>query len=161
MTRKRDLERLVNKKLKNIEKPTRNDKLNAIIESVKQAGKLHSCVLADENGLLLTDKLHKQMDRECVSAAIGLSAGFSEKMSEYLRIGDARYNYVVTKNTKVWTKVFLLKETNEKLALFLLKSNNIEANLDKTTLKLLGGTMVNIPQLIDSAIALLKQAFKE
>jgi hypothetical protein len=55
----------------------------------------------------------------------------------------------------------LLKETNEKLVLFLIKSNNIEANLDKTTLKLLGRTKANIPQLMDSAIELLKQAFKD
>ena len=150
MTRKRDLQQLVNKKLRKFDKPTRNDKLNAIIESVKQAGKLHSCVLADENGLLLTEKLHKQVDRECVSAAIGLSAGFSDKMAEYLRIGEANYNYVVTKNTKVWTKVFLLKETNERLALFLIKSNTIASNLDKTTLKLVGMKKINMPQLMDS-----------
>lgn len=159
MTRKRDLTQMVDKKLRKLEKPTRNDKLEAIIESVLQAGRLHSCVLADENGLLLTERLHKQADRECVSAAIGLSAGFSDRMNEYLRIGDVKYNYVITKNTKVWTKVFVLKETNDKLVLFLIKSNNIASNLDKTTLKLLGKKPVNIPVLLESAVALLRVAF--
>jgi predicted regulator of Ras-like GTPase activity (Roadblock/LC7/MglB family) len=161
MTRKRDLAQMVDKKLKKIAKPSRNDKLNAIIESVLQAGRLHSCVLADQNGLLLTEKLHKQVDREYVSAAIGLSAGFSDKMSEYLRIGKTKYNYVITNNTKVWTKNFELKETNEKLVLFLIKSNSITSNLDKTTLKLLGKKPVNMPQLMESAVSLLKVAFKD
>ena len=159
MARKRDLKHMVDKKLKKNPKPTRNDKLNAIIESVLQAGRLHSCVLADKNGLLLTEKLHKQADRESVSAAIGASVGFSDRMSEYLRIGDAKYNYVVTKNTKIWTKTFVLKETNDKLVLFLIKPNNIVSNMDKTTLKLLGKKPVNIPQLMDSAVALLRVAF--
>jgi len=161
MTRKRDLTKMVDKKLKKISKPTRHDKLEAIIDSVKHAGRLHSCVLADENGLLLTERLHKQADRECVSAAIGLSAGFSDRMNEYLRIGDVKYNYVITKNTKVWTKVFILKETNDKLVLFLIKSNTIASNLDKTTLKLLGKKPINMPELIDSAVALLRVAFKD
>ena len=159
MARKRTLEQMVAKKLKMNPDPTRNNKLEAIIESVLQAGRLHSCVLADEDGFLLTEKLHKQADRECVSAAIGVSAGFSDRMSEYLRIGDAKYNYVVTKNTKVWTKTFVLKETNDKLILFLIKSNTIASNMDKTTLKLLGKKPVNIPQLMDSAVALLRVAF--
>ncbi|MHA1245404.1 MAG: hypothetical protein ACTSP7_12650 [Candidatus Heimdallarchaeota archaeon] len=159
MARKRDLKQMVAKKLKKNPKPTRSDKLEAIIESVLQAGRLHSCVLADENGLLLTEKLHKQADRECVSAAIGVSAGFSDRMSEYLRIGDAKYNYIVTKNTKIWTKTFVLKETNDKLVLFLIKSNNIASNMDKTTLKLLGKKPVNMPQLMESAVALLRVTF--
>ncbi|MHA1505011.1 MAG: hypothetical protein ACTSPT_07480 [Candidatus Heimdallarchaeota archaeon] len=138
MARKRDLAGMVAKKLKKNNKPTRNDKLEAIIECVLQAGRLHSCILADENGLLLT-----------------------ERMNEYLRIGDVKYNYVITKNTKVWTKVFVLKETNDKLVLFLIKSNTIASNMDKTTLKLLGKKPVNIPQLMESAVALLRVAFKD
>ena len=161
MTRKRDLAQMVAKKLKKNAKPSRNDKLEAIIESVLQAGRLHSCILADENGLLLTERLHKQADRECVSAAIGLSAGFSDRMNEYLRVGDVKYNYVITKNTKIWTKVFILKETNDKLVLFLVKSNTIASNMDKTTLKLLGKKTLNMPQLMDSAVSLLRVAFKD
>ncbi|MHA1125383.1 MAG: hypothetical protein ACTSSB_09065 [Candidatus Heimdallarchaeota archaeon] len=161
MTRKRDLAGMVAKKLKKNNKPTRNDKLEAIIKSVLQAGRLHSCVLADENGLLLAERLHKQADRECVSAAIGLSASFSDRINEYLRIGDVKYNYVLTKNTKIWTKVFVLKETNDKLVLFLIKSNTIASNLDKTTLKLLGKKKVNMPELMESAVSLLRIAFKD
>ncbi|MHA1442740.1 MAG: hypothetical protein ACTSPK_12905, partial [Candidatus Heimdallarchaeota archaeon] len=93
------------------------------------------------------------------SAAIGVSAGFSDRMREYLRIGDAKYNYIVTKNTKIWTKTFVLKETNDKLVLFLIKSNNIASNMDKTTLKLLGKKPVNMPQLMESAVALLRVTF--
>ncbi len=151
----------IEKKLAKNATCSRSQMLSIIIEELVKAGKLRSCVMTDENGLFMSEKIHPLAEEENLSAVSALSGEFSERVSDYLKIGLLNYLYIESGNTKVWTKVIKLPHTNEQYILMATKDNSLLEKLSKADAETLHRRKKLVAALLDVAAEWIKTACKD
>lgn len=149
MAAKKNLNYLIKNRITKMEKCTRTQMLNIVLEELVKYNKLRSCVVTDEDGLILAEVIHPRANREFLSAASGLGGEFIDRFSDILQIGKPHFNYLETPNSHVWIKKIVLPQTNDKLILLAIKNTSFTDKLSKKTLKLLGKAPVNMIESID------------
>lgn len=161
MAKQKTLTNNINKRLNKLDKCTRIQTLNIILEEFVKFNKLHTSVIADVNGLILAEIKHPRMDRENLSAASGLGADFIHRFSDILQIGKPQFGYVETGNTLVWIKTIVIPSINESYILFAMKHSTFFDRLPKNALGLLGKTRNNMIQSMKIASDFIAKACKE
>ncbi|MCK5047520.1 MAG: hypothetical protein KAJ76_08930 [Candidatus Heimdallarchaeota archaeon] len=144
---------------KQLSKPnvSRSAALSFILLELKKKGNFLSCVLTDNNGLLMAEDLHPQDNRDNFSASSGLITDTAEKLSDYLGVGGVDLSYFVTQTNMIWMKSIYLPDCGDKLILLAVKRNSILSKLPKATLKLLGKEKVFIPLLLEVASKYIRE----
>lgn len=161
MTVKKNLSYLIKKRIAKMEKCTRTQMLNTVLEELVKYNKLRSCLVTDEDGLVLAEVIHPRANREYLSAASGLGGEFIDRFSDILQIGKPHFNYLETSNSHVWIKKILIPQTNDKLILLAIKNTSFVDKLSKKTLKLLGKAPVNMIESIDIVTSWIIKACKD
>ncbi len=144
---------------KQLTKPniSRSTALSIILLELKKKSNFLSCVLTDNNGLLMAEDLHPQDNRDNFSASSGLITDTAEKLSDYLGIGGIDLSYFVTQTNIIWMKSIFLPDCNDRLILLAVKRNSLLSKLPKSTLKLLGKEKVFIPLLLEIASKYIRE----
>ncbi len=151
----------IEKKLAKNADCSRSLMLTIIIEELVKAGKLRSCVMTDENGLFMAEKIHPLAEEENLSAVSALSGEFSERVSDYLKIGALNYSYIESGSTKVWTKIIKLPHTNEQYVLMATKDNSLLEKLSKADAEALHRRKILVAALMGIAVEWIKTACKD
>ena len=147
--------------LKNIKELSTSKALGIIITELRKSGGLVSCIITDENGLIMAEAIHPRDDKENLSATTAMIINSSEKISDYLKIGTIGYCLFLANDTKIWLKAIDLPKCNDRFLLLAVKRNTYLENLHKSTLKSLGKTKVIIPALLDAASYWISKACEE
>lgn len=144
---------------KQLTKPniSRSTALSIILIELKKRGKFLSCVITDNNGLLMAEELHPQDNREHFSATSGLITDTAEKLSDYLGVGGVDLSYFVTQTNMIWMKSIFLPTCNDRFILLAVKRNSLLSKMPKATLKLLGKEKVFIPLLLEVASKYIRE----
>ena len=161
MAKQKSLSHLINKRINKLDKCTRIQTLNIILEEFVKYNKLHTCVIADVNGLIMAEIKHPRMDRENLSAASGLGADFVHRFSDILQIGKPHFGYIETGNSLVWVKTIAIPSINESYILLAIKHSSFFDRLPKNALGLLGKTRNNMIQSMKIVSNFIAQACKE
>ncbi len=161
MSKATKLSNEIEKKLAKNPTCSRSQMLTIIIEELFKAGKLRSCVLTDENGLFMAEIIHPLAEKENISAVSALSGEFSERISDYLKIGPLNYSYLESGNTKVWTKIIKLPHTAEQYILMATKDNSLLEKLSKADAEKLHRRKKLVAALLDIAADWIKTACKD
>lgn len=135
---------------------SRSKALSIILIELKKKGNFLSCVLTDNNGLLMAEELHPQDNRDNLSASSALITDTTEKIADYLGVGVVGLSYFVTQTNMIWMKSIYLPDCQDTLILFAIKENSLLVKLPKSTLKLLGKEKVFIPSLLEVASKYIK-----
>jgi len=136
---------------------SRSKALTIILAELKKIGNFLSCVVTDNNGLIMAEDLHPQDNRDNLSASSAIVKDSTEKISDYLGIGSVGLSYFVTKTNMIWMKSIYLPDCDDTLILFAVKENNLLIKMPKAILKLLGKEKVFIPLLLEIASKYIKQ----
>ena len=161
MAKQKKLSFLIKTRLNKIEKCTRIQTLNIVLEELVKFSKLRSCVITDEDGLVLAEVIHPNASRENLSAASGLGGEFIERISDILQIGNPHFTYLETSNSHVWVKKITIPTTNEKFILLATKNTSFIDTLPNKTYRLLGKIPVVVIKSIENATQWIIQACKE
>ena len=149
---------------KRLEKNTncsRSQMLAIIAEELTKVAKLRSCVITDENGLLMAECIHPLAEKDNISAVSALSGEFSERVSDYLKIGTLSYAYFESGNTKVWSKVIKMPNTSEQYVLFGTKDNTLLEKLNKKDAELLHKRKIIVAALFQIAAEWILSACRD
>jgi predicted regulator of Ras-like GTPase activity (Roadblock/LC7/MglB family) len=130
---------------------SRSKALTIILAELKKKGNFLSCVLTDNNGLLMAEDLHPQDNRDNFSASSALITDTTEKITDYLGVGSIGLSYFVSQTNMIWMKSIFLPDCGETFILFVVKENSLLVKLPKATLKLLGKEKIFVPLLLDIA----------
>ncbi len=131
--------------------------LSIILAELKRKGNFLSCVVTDNNGLIMAEDLHPQDNRDNFSASSAIIKDSTEKISDYLGIGSVGLSYFVTQTNMIWMKSIYLPDCNDTLILFAVKENNLLVKMPKAILKLLGKEEIFIPVLLEIASNFIKK----
>ncbi len=159
--RSKALKKTLQKDLKNLEDLSVSKALNIIVQQLKKKGNFNSCVLTDNNGLIMAEAIHKQENRDNLSATSALIDDTSERISDYIKIGKINYSYFVSKNVMVWMLPIELPNCDARYILLATKSITILTGMPKSILKLLGKEEIKIPELLLISSKWIAKACKE
>ncbi len=146
--RSKALKKSLQKDLKNLEDISVSKALNIIVQHLKKKGNFNSCVLTDNNGLIMAESIHKQENRDNLSATSALIDDTSERISDYIKIGKINLSYFVSKNVMVWMLPIELPNCDDRYILLATKGITILTGMPKSILKLLGKEEINIHALL-------------
>ena len=121
----------IEKRMTKLGNCNRSQMLTIIVEELTKVAKLRSCVITDENGMIMADYIHPLAEKENISAVSALSGEFSGRVSDYLKIGTLNYAYFESGSSKVWTKVINVPHINEQYVLMGTKDNTLIEKLAK------------------------------
>ncbi|MFW9924743.1 MAG: hypothetical protein ACFFDW_15790 [Candidatus Thorarchaeota archaeon] len=155
------LKNKIENRLKSLKNCSRSQTLNIVIEELKRIGQFRSCIIADENGLFLAENIHKQSNKEDLSAASAIGGEFIERFQDYLKMGNISFSYYVTSSSHIWIKRIFLPHSKETLILFITKDRRIADRLSSSTLKLLKKNTLHLPSLFDTATEFIIKACKD
>ena len=151
----------IGKRLAKNPKCNRSQMLSIIVEELTNVAKLRSCVITDENGMLMADSIHPLAEKDNISAVSALSGEFSERVSDYLKIGTLNYAYFESGNTKVWTKVIKMPHIKEQYVLMGTKDNTLLEKLGKADAEKLHKRKILVAALFHIAADWILTACKE
>jgi predicted regulator of Ras-like GTPase activity (Roadblock/LC7/MglB family) len=145
MSSAKNFNKLLNKKLKNL---ARSQSLSLIVKELRRKGSLVSCILTDNNGLIIAEAVHPRDSKENLSALVALIDNAGEKVDSYLNVGPVKLSFFITNNNLVFVKPIHLVSNNEQYNLLAIQKKTILQSLPKVTLKLLGKHENNIVELM-------------
>jgi predicted regulator of Ras-like GTPase activity (Roadblock/LC7/MglB family) len=128
-----------------------SDAFSIVIKELRRAGKLVSCILTDNNGLIIAEAAHPRDDRENLSALVAYIDNAGERIDSYLRIGAVKLSCFITNNVTVLVQPIILPSTKEQYNLLAIQQKNILDSFPKSTLNLLGKEKNKLLLLMDVA----------
>ncbi|NHK30237.1 MAG: roadblock/LC7 domain-containing protein [Asgard group archaeon] len=146
MSSAKNFDKLLNKELK--KSPARSQALSLVVSELRRKGHLVSCILTDNNGLIIAEAVHPRDSKENLSALVALIDNASEKIDSYLNVGPVKLSFFITNNNLVFVKPIHLSSNDEQYNLLAIQKKNILQSLPKITLKLLGKQENNIVELM-------------
>jgi len=148
MTSAKNFNKLLNRSLNLTSNITRSQALSIVVNELRRNGNLVSCILTDNNGLIMAEAVHPRDSKENLSALVALIDNAGEKINSYLNVGPVKLSFFITNNNLVFVKPIHLIFCNEQYNLLAIQKRTILQSLPKTILKLLGKQEDNIVELM-------------
>lgn len=148
MTSAKNFNKLLNKQQTLKAGMARSQALSFVVNELRRNGHLVSCILTDNNGLIVAEAVHPRDSKENLSALVALIDNAGEKIDNYLNVGPVKLSFFITNNNLVFVKPIHLPYCNEQYNLLAIQKKTILQSLSKTTLKLLGKHENNIVELM-------------
>ncbi|NHJ49960.1 MAG: hypothetical protein FK733_19365 [Asgard group archaeon] len=161
MSRVKQFNKTLQKRVSKKTKISRSDALNVIVKELRRAGKLVSCVLTDNNGFIIAEAAHPRDDRENLSALVGFIDNAGEKIDDYLSVGTIKLSCFITNNVTVLVQPIILPSSKEQYNLLAIQKKNVLENFPKSTLNLLGKDKNKLILLMDIASKWIQKLCKD